>query len=825
MKTQPLSNRTVQRAFGSAIVAVLLVSAISYRGVVVSNESGHWVRHTQEVLENLRSVLAEMQRAESSYRGYVLTGDENSLQDFHDAIARVEQTEINIGNLTVDNATQRRNMPHLVRLGDQEIQFAESMIALRREKGMEAAAEAVRGGEGARIMGEFQDVVSQMEAEESRLLVLREAEAQRRLLQTKAILIIGTVLGLLIAAAAGWSLQRDALRRVLAEEARGDSGAKYRGLLEAAPDAMVVVNAAGDIVLLNVQAEKQFGYRRDELVGQKVKNIIPRGFAERLIADGLRSVEDALAQQIGTGIELIARRKNGSEFPIEIMLSPLESAEGILVTAAIRDISVRREAEKHLALMEGRYRGLLEAAPDAMVVVNPRGDIVLLNVQAEKQFGYRRDELVGQKVTNIIPEGFAERLVADGLRSAEDALAQQIGTGIELIARRKDRSEFPIEIMLSPLDSAEGILVTAAIRDISVRKEAEKHLARMEGRYRGLLEAAPDAMVVVNQKGDIVLLNVQAEKQFGYHRDELVGQQVKNIIPEGFAERLIDDELRSVEEALAQQIGTGIELIARRKNGSEFPIELMLSPLDSAEGILVTAAIRDISVRRAAEKHLALMEGRYRGLLEAAPDAMVVVNQKGDIVLLNVQAEKQFGYRRDELVGQQVKNIIPEGFAERLIDDELRSVEEALAQQIGTGIELIARRKNGSEFPIELMLSPLDSAEGILVTAAIRDISVRRAAEKHLALMEGRYRGLLEAAPDAMVVVNQKGDIVLLNVQAEKQFGYRRDELVGQQVKNIIPEGFAERLIDDELRSVEEALAQQIGTGIELIARRKNGSE
>jgi PAS domain S-box-containing protein len=111
---------------------------------------------------------------------------------------------------------------------------------------------------------------------------------------------------------------------------------------------MVVVNQGGDIVLLNLQAEKQFGYRRDELLGQKVKNIIPVGFAERLIADDLRSAEDALAQQIGTGIELIARRKDGGEFPIEIMLSPLASAEGTLVTAAIRDISVRKAAEANL---------------------------------------------------------------------------------------------------------------------------------------------------------------------------------------------------------------------------------------------------------------------------------------------------------------------------------------------------------------------------------------------------------------------------------------------------------------------------------------------
>ena len=216
----------------------------------------------------------------------------------------------------------------------------------------------------------------------------------------------------------------------------------------------------------------------------------------------------------------------------------------------------------------------------------------------------------------------------------------------------------------------------------------------------------------------------------------------------------------------------------------------MLSPLESAEGILVTAAIRDISVRKAAEKHLAQMEGRYRGLLEAAPDAMVVVNQAGEIVLLNVQAEKQFGYqprRTARAEGEEHHSGRLRGTADRRRHCDRAA--EALAQQIGTGIELIGRRKDGSEFPIEIMLSPLESAEGILVTAAIRDISVRKAAEKHLAQMEGRYRGLLEAAPDAMVVVNQAGEIVLLNVQAEKQFGYRRDELLGQKVKNIIPGG------------------------------------
>jgi PAS domain S-box-containing protein len=289
-----------------------------------------------------------------------------------------------------------------------------------------------------------------------------------------------------------------------------------------------------------------------------------------------------------------------------------------LVAAASGEAAVREAADNHLVQMEARYRGLLEAAPDAMVVVDEAGEIVLLNLRAEPQFGYRRDELIGQPVRNIIPEGFAERLIADGARTAAEALAQQIGTGLELIGHRKDGAAFPIELMLSPLQSADGVLVTAAIRDISTRKGAEAHLAQMEARYRGLLEAAPDAMVVVNADGVIVLVNLQAEQQFGYRRDELVGQPVKAIIPEGFAERLITDGARSAAEALAQQIGAGLELIGHRKDGAEFPIELMLSPLESADGVLVTAAIRDVSARREAEEALRASEERHRMVVELA---------------------------------------------------------------------------------------------------------------------------------------------------------------------------------------------------------------
>jgi PAS domain S-box-containing protein len=464
-----------------------------------------------------------------------------------------------------------------------------------------------------------------------------------------------------------------------------ESDAKYRGLLEAAPDAMVVVNQGGEIVLVNVQAERQFGYRRDELVGQKVKSIIPKGFAERLVADATRSTVEALEQQIGMGIELSGQRKDGSEFPIEIMLSPLESGGRVLVTAAIRNISARKAAEEHLVLMEGKYRGLLEAAPDAMVVVNQGGEIVLVNVQAEKQFGYRRDELIGQRVKNIIPEGFAERLVADATRSAAEALAQQIGMGIELSGRRKDGSEFPIEIMLSPLESADGVLVTAAIRNISARKAAEEHLVLMEGKYRGLLEAAPDAMVVVNQSGEIVLVNVQAEKQFGYRRDELVGQKVKSIIPEGFAERLVADATRSTVEALAQQIGMGIELSGRRKDGSEFPIEIMLSPLESAEGILVTAAIRNISARKKSEEDNAQLELRVEERTKQLANANRVLERS------NIELQ-QFAYVASHDLQSPLRSI--SGFVQLLKIEYENKLDEQAADWIRRTIQATEQMQN-----------------------------------------------------------------------------------------------------------------------------------
>lgn len=269
-----------------------------------------------------------------------------------------------------------------------------------------------------------------------------------------------------------------------AKDAAGPgSDARYRGLLEAAPDAIVVVDEAGEIVLLNLQAEKQFGYQRDELIGQPVTNVIPEGFAERLIADDLRSAAEALAQQIGSGLELVARRKDGSRFPIEIMLSPLESDDGVLVTVAIRDISVRRAAEEE----RSRLVSAVEQTAEAVSMHSLDGRVTYINAAFTRAYGYAPAEIVGRH-GGMIDSG--EHPPAFFVAIRESAAAGRTWTG-SIVNRRKDGSLIEVEAVTSAIRDADGQVASyvQVERDVTRERELERVLAR-DAREREAIESA-----------------------------------------------------------------------------------------------------------------------------------------------------------------------------------------------------------------------------------------------------------------------------------------------------------------------------------------------
>src|ERR1044072_591874 len=182
------------------------------------------------------------------------------------------------------------------------------------------------------------------------------------------------------------------------------------------------------------------------------------------------------------------------------------------------------------------------------------------------------------------------------------------------------------------------------VRDAESRKQSEK-------RCRGLLEAAADAMVIVDQEGLVIMVNAQTEKVFGFDRDDLLGKHVEQLVPTRFRDVHPFHRNQYGKNPRVRPMGADLELYARRKDGTEFPVEISLSPMETQEENLIIAAIRDITERKRAE-------ARFRGLLESAPDAVVVVDERGMIQLINSQTEKLFGYDRLEIVGQAVEVLV-----------------------------------------------------------------------------------------------------------------------------------------------------------------------
>jgi PAS domain S-box-containing protein len=258
----------------------------------------------------------------------------------------------------------------------------------------------------------------------------------------------------------------------------------YGALLDTAPDAMVITDASGRILLINRQTERLFGYSREQLVGQPVEILVPAQFRDKHPAHRQRYMGAPRTRLMGEGLDLLGLRKDGSVFPIEISLSPIETPQGLLVSSSIRDVTARKTAEQALRASELRFRGILDSAPDAVVIADAGGAIVLVNAEAERLFGYGRDELVGGPLEILIPTRFRDAHPQQRRDYTANPIARSMGQGRELRGLHKSGGEFPVEITLSPLQSPDGMLITAVIRNITERKRAEAKLLNTVGELK-----------------------------------------------------------------------------------------------------------------------------------------------------------------------------------------------------------------------------------------------------------------------------------------------------------------------------------------------------
>ena len=327
--------------FGLALAILAVMGAFSYHNTIAFSEMARRVAHTHEVLANIERVHTLVNDIEAGQRGFVITGQPRSLERYDSSTAAIEGALDDCHRLTADDPRQQQRLDELTSLVAARVAFARENVTLRKTQGFDAARQAVETDRERQVNQQVRSLIAAMKAAETDLLRRRQERASATARQTRWIVVLASLTASLLVAGASFLIRRDLRGRQRAEQ-------KFQQLLESAPDALIIVNRDGKIVLANSQTDRLFGYSRAELLGQAIELLVPVRLREAHAGHRASYFQVPDARQMGVGLTLHGLRKDGSEFPAEIGLNPIETDEGVLIAAAVHDVTERRKAAEAL---------------------------------------------------------------------------------------------------------------------------------------------------------------------------------------------------------------------------------------------------------------------------------------------------------------------------------------------------------------------------------------------------------------------------------------------------------------------------------------------
>ncbi len=591
-----------------------------------------------------------------------------------------------------------------------------------------------------------------------------------------------------------------------------------QNVLDALAGPTVIVNADGVITVVNA-AWWQFcegQAQSDGFVGQHYSDVCEplQNLSDEKTSACRRGVRAVLSGAL-PGFRFDYQRDLASGVHAYMMsVSPLTGeAGGALITHL--DVTEIKAAE-------AKFKRLLEAPIDALMVVDERGVIAMVNAQMALMFGYTRDELIGQRMDFLIPERFRTRHEGHHRNYFANPHARPMGTGLELLALRKDGAEFPVEISLTPLETDGRTLISAAIRDVSEHKRAEAKVARL-GR---VLESSLNEIYLFDAETlHFTLVNEGGRRNLGYSMVELRALTPVDLEPE-FSKERFENLIRPLRTG--EQAALLFNTLHRRKDGTHYPTEVHLQLFKDEKPPLFAAVILDITERVTAERALRESENRVALHVEHTPLAVIEWDVKSFVLTAwNPAAERIFGYRADEVVGKKTTDLL----VSKEVKEQLSGVWQGQFEAGGYRSTNRNITKGGRIITCEWYNTLLknDLGETVRVAALALDVTARQRALEALLTAQEEERGRISR--DLHDQVGQSLTAMLLNIKrleerpGEGKLGHLR-ELTSKTLEDVrrISRDLRPALLDElgleaALGRFARELAAQSGVAIDVLAR------